>query len=254
MSKKGFTLIELLVVISIISLISSVILASLNSTREKARIAAGLSLAANLYRGYGADSNGVWNLDEGSGSVAYNKGGNSTNGTIVNATWINTGPNNKPALSFTTGRRIDLGTIATPTNVTVAAWVRTTSGGQIPVFSNRGTGLYFGITGGKFFAYYNAASISSMVSNQLINDGKWHHVVWTSDGTKGKMYIDGKFDSDLTQTRMTESAAAYIGFDAPNGEYFIGDIAQVAVYTQTLAAHEVENLYAQESVLHLAQQ
>ena len=35
--KKGFTLVELLVVIAIISLISSVILASLNSARAKAR-------------------------------------------------------------------------------------------------------------------------------------------------------------------------------------------------------------------------
>ena len=37
MTKRGFTLIELLVVISIISLLSSIILASLNSARIKAR-------------------------------------------------------------------------------------------------------------------------------------------------------------------------------------------------------------------------
>jgi prepilin-type N-terminal cleavage/methylation domain-containing protein len=37
MSKRGFTLIELLVVISIVSFLSSVILASLNSARAKAR-------------------------------------------------------------------------------------------------------------------------------------------------------------------------------------------------------------------------
>lgn len=37
--RKGFTLIELLVVISIISLLSSVVLASLNSARNKAKIA-----------------------------------------------------------------------------------------------------------------------------------------------------------------------------------------------------------------------
>lgn len=37
MSKKGFTLIELLVVISIIGLLSSLVLASLNSTRAKSR-------------------------------------------------------------------------------------------------------------------------------------------------------------------------------------------------------------------------
>ena len=37
--KKGFTLIELLVVISIISLLSSIVLSSLNSARDKARYA-----------------------------------------------------------------------------------------------------------------------------------------------------------------------------------------------------------------------
>lgn len=37
MNKKGFTLIELLVVIAIISLLSSVVLSSLNSARQKAR-------------------------------------------------------------------------------------------------------------------------------------------------------------------------------------------------------------------------
>lgn len=46
--KRGFTLIELLVVIAIISLLSSVVMASLNDSREKARIVAGENLLNQL--------------------------------------------------------------------------------------------------------------------------------------------------------------------------------------------------------------
>jgi len=47
-SQKGFTLIELLVVISIISLLSSIVLTSLASAREKAKVAQILSTMNNM--------------------------------------------------------------------------------------------------------------------------------------------------------------------------------------------------------------
>ncbi len=60
--RKGFTLIELLVVISIVSLVSSVVLASLNSSRQKAKIAKFLSeinsLRTALYLFY--DKKGIF--------------------------------------------------------------------------------------------------------------------------------------------------------------------------------------------------
>src|SRR3989344_5438428 len=73
---KGFTLIELLVVISIISLLSSIVLSSVSSARDKARIAAG-----KQFDSYNFDGN----------DYAYSN--NSINFSILNgltlSAWIN---------------------------------------------------------------------------------------------------------------------------------------------------------------------
>lgn len=81
-SRKGFTLIELLVVISIISLLSSVVLSSLNAARDKAKVtraAADLAQIRNAIILYQSDNAGAypcfdhdWNdADEKSWAAPY---------------------------------------------------------------------------------------------------------------------------------------------------------------------------------------
>jgi len=49
-AQKGFTLIELLMVIAIIGLLSSIVMGNINSSREKARITAGIEFSTSLKR------------------------------------------------------------------------------------------------------------------------------------------------------------------------------------------------------------
>jgi prepilin-type N-terminal cleavage/methylation domain-containing protein len=70
-SRSGFTLIELLVVVGIIALISSVVLASLNSARDKARVAATKQTLSQIHRAMGmlAVDTGVWPFGKTIGAV-----------------------------------------------------------------------------------------------------------------------------------------------------------------------------------------
>ena len=73
---SGFTLIELLVVIAVIGILASIIIITLKSPIEKARIAGGEEFESSLRHAFFSDASGIWTFD--SGSLADSSGFNNT--------------------------------------------------------------------------------------------------------------------------------------------------------------------------------
>lgn len=80
-----------------------------------------------------------------------------------------------------------------------------------------------------------------------LNDGKWHFVVGTYDGSKETLYIDGAENN----SQANSGVAAGVNFsdftigEAPDytNRAFDGNIAEVAIFNYGLSAAQVQSLY-----------
>lgn len=93
-------------------------------------------------------------------------------------------------------------------------------------------------------------------STTAINDGEWHFVAVTYNGTTVKSYIDGKYEASSTVTfdfKRQAISDLTINMISPNsnwGDYetrrYEGDISDVRVYATALSAEDIKLLYQPE--------
>lgn len=199
-TQKGFTIIELLVVISIVSFLSSIILASLNTARNRARLNAGLYLDAQL------EHQGVQlthlNFDNSDLSDISNNTITSSNVTYVSDTYSGTGKSAK----FTSSGYIRIEdknelNFSTDKSFVLSAWIKTTIKNHQRVISKG----HFGFSPGyvlqvSHYGKPNTLQITAGVNDTYIygygptlNDNKWHHIaaVFNRKDQTITMYVDG---------------------------------------------------------------
>lgn len=255
MKNRAFTLIELLVVISIISLLSSIVLSSLGSTRERARITAIRSFASQVHRVAGEQATGLWSFTEGSGTTAADLSGFNYTATLGNGlAWSSDTPSGSGySLSFDgTNNYLQFAQpLVTESPFTISFWFK-------PERINSSYDILYSGTDNidvQIFFFAGTSRIATSIENVEIQGtfaltnstiNLWHHFVLTFDGARRKLYVDGKLDTDTADTTALTFNDANIRFGQTlGGAYSLqGKLDDLQTFTRTLTASEVGKLYA----------
>ena len=204
----------------------------------------------------------VLNLDAGNpysyagaGTTWYDVSGNNYTGSLTNGPVYSTA-NNGVIVFDGSNDYIDI----TTANVAVSGngarsifvWMKTTAGGLIGFVSTGNAAgsqafnlvKYSGGVGvmGYNNDYYPAAGAAGVT----LNDGNWHYIGATFDGTNIRTYADGKLDNTSgTFTFTTTGQNNYIGRSNHTGnENFLnGSIGLTQIYNRALSTTEVLQNY-----------
>lgn len=208
---------------------------------------------------------GQWTFDEPSGNIAYDSSGYGNDGTIYGA--ARTAGLFGNALSFDgLNDYVEIGDTSSldiSNYLTLEAWFRTTAAANHnnPIVSKDDDGSnrewYLGTcfdanNPGKVRWTLNTPNPSwygyQLDSNTAVNDGLWHYIAATYDGSYMRLYIDGTEDSKspMTRTGQIPNTQAHfrIGYTgSATTQYFVGTIDNVSVYNTALSADEISQQY-----------
>lgn len=198
-----------------------------------------------------------WKMEEGNGGTLLDSSGNNHSLTIEGTpNWSSNLP--PTSVSDTQTFLFDGSTFARLTNsgdnsafdfttgLTLEAWIKTNSTNDPGVVSKwtNGNGYMLFMTGGANGRIENNFAGGAQVSGGTkVNDGNWHHVAITWDGSQRAVYIDGILDATplLWNTSPTNSGTTFLLGSYNNGGEgrLVGNIDEVKVWNYARSASEI---------------
>ena len=127
--------------------------------------------------------------------------------------------------------------------ISIAYWVKT------PQNDSNSSRLVHSAFGGFYYArgqvrwFIDGYSAGALTNNDLINDGNWHLVVGTNDGSTSSLYVDGLFQGEAGEIIMPGNRLV-IGNDKVYSSPFEGSIDDFRIYDRALSIDEIDQLAA----------
>ena len=142
----------------------------------------------------------------------------------------------------------------------ISTWIKdTTAGTRVIVSKLDGSGVGFllhaGVFSGQKIIWYPCIASGGNIqvrNSSAINDGNWHHILATYDGSGNasgaKLYIDGSLDTNIITDTFTgtSSSTGPLQISAYNGTSFpfYGNISNTSIFNVELTPTEVLKVYA----------
>ncbi|MGC8710369.1 MAG: LamG-like jellyroll fold domain-containing protein, partial [Candidatus Micrarchaeia archaeon] len=195
-----------------------------------------------------------WPMNLGSGNIAYSSNPLG-NGFIENAYW------NKPdyVSKFNGNSYINLPQNSLNANsvLTAVAWFKTTSTGvvlwngnepQISSASCYSPIIYINPQGDLAGGDSSSTGTLAFNTNYFVADGKWHQVIINQTATQQVLFLDGVEIATASLTPQTCTPFNWTigaGTTSSGISYFNGSIANVQIYTSSLNAPQVHQLFSE---------
>jgi len=140
-----------------------------------------------------------------------------------------------------------------PQQITISTWIKTTQT-SMSLYLKRYllSGAYPGYCQAFNYGGANVVSVwmgggAWVTGTKTVNDGSWHNIVSTCNGSQINLYVDGTLDGTYNSALCNVSAPAgetlFIGTYDKTNYMFNGTLDEVRIFNKSFSAAEVQSLY-----------